>query len=331
MRRILLLIILLLFIPSFFAATAAPQQAGEPLPDPDDYPKAGANCSRKVNLSPWVGTPGVEWPRTFRCVLSINTCNGVKTYTSGVRPGGAGMCADYWRAHDALVNREICCDQGSREEKRPTEEKRSRERECEPPTPWFDGASGCTEFRSPQLVINGGAATLYMCGYPVFYYKDSNLSDPLFANAYKAALRDQLLSTSSSKVCCDRFRQAVRTKKPCDPRRDVDCDGRPNKTDLDSIKMPGINPFTRSDNAAIDPFPYLFDTSNSDFLPTRTARNSKGVGDCPCKWELIRGELKCSPDGKQDHYYKATWRCPKTGAEVLTTKNASATAPCERK
>jgi hypothetical protein len=170
-----------------------------------------------------------------------------------------------------------------------------------------------------------------MCGYPVFRYRDSSLRDPLFADAYRAAMRDQLLASSSSKVCCDKFAQAVRSGKPCDPRKDVDCDGRPNNTDLDDIKMPDIDAFKRANNAAIDPFPYLFDTSNPDFLPNRTARNSRGVGDCPCKWELVKGELRCSPDGKQDHHYKATWRCPKTGAEVITIKYAPATAPCDRR
>ncbi|HKZ02174.1 MAG TPA: hypothetical protein VJ180_08040 [Pyrinomonadaceae bacterium] len=104
----------------------------------------------------------------------------------------------------------------------------------------------------------------------------------------------------------------------------------PDKTDVDDIKMPDIDTFIRPVNAAIDQFPYLFDTHNPDFLPNRTAQAAEGVGDCPCKWELAKGELKCSPDGKQDHYYKATWKCSKTGAEVFTVKYAPATAPCEK-
>jgi hypothetical protein len=331
MRRILLLMIPLLLIPSFFSATATtPQQTGDPLPNPADYTEAGAYCRRRVKVSPWVGTPGVDWPKTFQCVLVIHTCDGVKRFTSGVRPGGTGMCDDYWRVHNALADRVICCDQGSREEKRPPDGKGSPERKCEPRTSWFDDTSDCKEVKSPQLVIRQGTATLYMCGYSVFQYRDSNLNDQLFADAYRAAMRDQLLASSSSKVCCDKFRQAVRTRKPCDPRVDVDCDGTPNRTDIHDRTMPDIDTFIRPDNASIDPFPYRFDTSNPDFLPDRTARNSKGVGDCPCKWELVKGELKCSPDGKQKHYYKATWKCPKTGAEVSTVKYAPATAPCER-
>jgi hypothetical protein len=55
----------------------------------------------------------VDWPKTYRCVLTINTCDGTKTYESDVRPGGTGMCDDYRTVHAALVNRTICCDQGT--------------------------------------------------------------------------------------------------------------------------------------------------------------------------------------------------------------------------
>jgi hypothetical protein len=264
-------------------------------------------------------------------VLAIHTCEGVKRFTSGVRAAGAGMCDDYWRVHNELASREICCDRGSREEKRPSEEKPPPEQECQPATSWFGGAGGCKDMQSPQLVIRQGTATLSMCGYAVFSYKNADFNDQLFADAYRAAMRDQLRSSAASQVCCDKFREAVRTRKPCDPRVDVDCDGTPNRTDRDDEKFPDIDGFSRAQNAAIDTFPYPFDTSNPDFLPNQAARDSKGVGDCPCKWELVKGELNCSPDGKQKHHYKATWRCPKTGAEVVTVRYAPATTPCERR
>jgi hypothetical protein len=169
-----------------------------------------------------------------------------------------------------------------------------------------------------------------MCGYAVFSYRDSGLNERLFADAYRAAMRDHLQARSSSKVCCDKFREAIRTRKPCDPRADVDCDGRPNRTDTTG-SFPDIDTFVRPVNASIDAFPERFDTSNPDFLPNRTARNSRGVGECPCKWELVKGELKCSPDGKQRHHYTATFRCPTTGAEVSTVRYAAATVPCEQR
>jgi hypothetical protein len=270
---------------------------------------------------------GVDWPKTFQCVLVIHTCDGVKTYRSAVRPGGAGMCDDYWRVHDALVNREICCDPGSRKEKTTPEERRRPESKCEPPTQWFD-SSDCKELESPKLVVTGSKATLSMCGYAVYEYTNNGLRDELFANAYKAALDSQLRASSSSKVCCDKFREAVKTGKPCDPSADLDCDGAPNKTDIDDSNMPDIDAFIRPPNAQIDTFPDSVDTNNPDFMPNRTARASTGVGDCPCKWELVRGELKCSTDGKEKHYYKATWRCPQTGTEVFTVRYAPPTADC---
>ena len=79
------------------------------LPNPADYPAASPNCLRKANVSPWVGTPAVDSNKTSQCVLTIHTCAGVKTYKSAVRAGGTGMCDDYWKVHDALLNREICC------------------------------------------------------------------------------------------------------------------------------------------------------------------------------------------------------------------------------
>lgn len=125
MRRALLLTIFLLPVPSLFTSTAGSQQPVQNvLPDPASFVAAGPHCQRRVSVSPWVGTPAVDWPKTYQCVLSIHTCDGVKTTTSSVRPGGTGMCADYWSVHDQLANREICCDRGSREEKRPGDEKR---------------------------------------------------------------------------------------------------------------------------------------------------------------------------------------------------------------
>jgi hypothetical protein len=64
--------------------------------------------------------PAVDWPDTYRCVLDLNTCKGVETHTSDVRPGGAGLCADYVAVRDALANREICCPAGASEPSRPS-------------------------------------------------------------------------------------------------------------------------------------------------------------------------------------------------------------------
>src|SRR5687768_7037917 len=117
MKRIMLLALTLLFTISALllrpvqmqTPTQTPTRAlpEQPLVNPADYPEAGPSCKRKVDVSPWVGTPGVEWPNTFQCVLKIDTCDGVKTSVSAVRPSGTGMCADFWKVHDELVNRKI--------------------------------------------------------------------------------------------------------------------------------------------------------------------------------------------------------------------------------
>jgi hypothetical protein len=82
---------------------------GEPeLPNPADFTAAGPGCQSKKNVSPWVGTPAAG-AATFQCVLTVQTCDGPKTFKSGARSGGTGMCDDYWKVHGALANREICC------------------------------------------------------------------------------------------------------------------------------------------------------------------------------------------------------------------------------
>lgn len=207
------------------------------------------------------------------------------------------------------------------------------ETNCEKPTPWFD-PSGCADVQDTQIEIDRrtATATVSMCGYVILRHKSQEFAtgaDPLFGPAYESAFRD----TFPKKVCCNRFREAVRTGKPCDPRLDVDCDGRPNQTDANQPGdegLPMVEPFTMKKGASIDD--YRFNLLDPDFMPDSTARNSKGVGECPCKWELIKGELKCNgavdQDGKKQHVYTATWRCPATNAEVFTTKYAPATAPC---
>jgi hypothetical protein len=119
MRRGFVAAVVLLAV-SVFAALAGPEQPTQnQLPNPGDFIPAGPHCKKRVNMAPWVGTPAVDWPKTYQCVLTYHTCHGPKTVRSSVRPGGTGMCDDYWAVHDALANREICCDQGERKEQKP--------------------------------------------------------------------------------------------------------------------------------------------------------------------------------------------------------------------
>jgi hypothetical protein len=142
--------------------------------------------------------------------------------------------------------------------------------------------------------------------------------------AYTRALKDWIQQRIGSKICCSAYREAAKTKSPCDPTIDFDCDGKPDETDVVSVNgdvFPDINNlFSKPEGAPIDPFPPGLDPDDADFLPPQDK--------CDCKWELVKGSLNCSPDGQQRHYYEARWKCPSTGNERYTRKYAPATAPC---
>lgn len=134
----------------------------------------------------------------------------------------------------------------------------------------------------------------------------------IFREAYIAAFKD----TFPKKICCDKFQEAVRTGKPCDPRADMDCDGKPNQSDADSKSgFPNFNYFASPDGAPVAPFL----GGEPDPPP---------AGKCDCKWELVKGAAICSPDGKQPHYYEARWKCPSTGNEKYTRTAKPVTGPC---
>jgi hypothetical protein len=116
----------LLALVMFAAHAGSEQPVQNALPNPNDFIPAGAHCQKRVNMSPWVGTPAVDWPKTYRCVLTYHNCLGPQTVQSSVRPGGEGMCKDYWAVHSALANREICCDRGSRSGGSRNKDKESR-------------------------------------------------------------------------------------------------------------------------------------------------------------------------------------------------------------
>jgi len=199
------------------------------------------------------------------------------------------------------------------------------ETKCEKPTPWSDtsSSSGCKDVQDTRFTIDKGSptATVSMCGSTVFTKRSEDfVKDEALAAAYLSALKNFF----PKKICCDTFREAARTAKPCDPRQDVDCDGKPNQTDTDSDGFPAVNIFSRGDGAPIDPAGGDFD-ENPNFAPRPS--------DCECKWELVKGTVDCSPDGKGRDFYRATWRCPSNGVERSTRKErrAAKTWPCEQR
>jgi len=198
------------------------------------------------------------------------------------------------------------------------------EKKCEKPTPWFEPSSDCSDVQNQVVAINAGAVTLSICGSPIFRWVPPD-NDPLLIEAYQRALRDWVKTRVGSKICCDKFREAARTGTPCYPAVDVDCDGKPNQSDIHTessgTTFPDINNmFSKPEGTPVDPFPVGLDPDDSGFLPPPEK--------CDCKWELVKGTLNCSPDGNQRHFYEARWRCPSTGNERYTRKYAAATAPC---
>ncbi len=201
----------------------------------------------------------------------------------------------------------------------------------DPATPWFGSPPDCKDVQAPAVALDRGAVTVSICGYRVFRGTLRMAHDDLMLRAYMDVVREHVRDSVGSKVCCDSLREAARTGNPCNPSADIDCDGKPNDTDIlpGEAPVPDISLFTKKNGAAIDKFPFGLNPDDPDFMPESTARDSKGVGECPCKWELTKGTLTCSPDGRKDHVYAATWTCPATGKEVFTTKYAKATAPCK--
>ena len=202
------------------------------------------------------------------------------------------------------------------------------EKKCEKPTPWFDpsSSSGCKDMQAPEIKVASGDATVRLCGVTIFSYVERNRST-MSDSAYAAALQNFLKSRIGSKVCCDKFWEAWKIGTGCLPPGDLDCDGIPNDRDSVALNpsmpdaLPDINIFRTPEGAPIDPFPEGLDPDDPNFFPP--------VEKCDCKWEMLKGTLTCSPDGKQKHVYQARWRCPSTGNEIFTRKEAAATAPCK--
>jgi hypothetical protein len=207
-------------------------------------------------------------------------------------------------------------------------------KDCEPPTAWQNVASSsalpCNDAQSPQVGVNQGVVSVSFCGYAVWSFigrTSDGQVDHAFNERYKSTLTKWVRLQVGSRICCDKFQDAIRRSQPCDPRVDVDCDGKQNGSDsVWSIEMgaslPDINIFRKPQGAAIDRFPPGFDPDDPNFMPP--------YDKCDCKWELMKGTLTCSPDGKQPHVYQARWRCPATGKEQVTRKEAPASAPCSK-
>lgn len=193
---------------------------------------------------------------------------------------------------------------------------------CEPPTPWFGDAAGCKDVQAPKAVIGKGGVSLSICGLTVFtepFLPD----DSLGMTAYAEVLKGEVEGKIGTRICCDSLRQASRTGIPCDPVKDFDCDGKLNAFDtynVGNIRYPDIDFFTSGSGSTIDELPFGLNPSDPGFMPPSDK--------CDCKWEMMKGTLTCSPDGRQPHVYEARWRCPSTGNQRFTRKTAAAAERC---
>lgn len=327
-----LLVVLLIALFSFVLAQETAYIKNPP--KFSDFPPVPNTCltKQKLYVSTVAGNPaGSERGSALvSCQFHTVGCDAkITRYHSFPRPGGIDVCRDWVAARNALAAAalEVCCDPESPAEVPPPK----KDEKCPPPTGWFDPTGKCTDKRAPWAQVRGNEVVLTVCGQEVFRHAAPTTTDKLLIEAYRQAMIGMFTEQVGSSICCDQFRDAVQSGVPCDPTKDLDCDGVPNQTDTrvsSGATFPDINIFNRAPGSRIDPFPPGLDPDDPDFLPNRTARDSKNVGDCPCKWELTKGELKCGQGGEGRHVYLATWKCPHTGAEVITTKYASAQTSC---
>ena len=280
------------------------------LPSLSDFPKATETCKYKLTLAPIPVTPDVIFTRTVQCGMAVTVCGGESKCWKAPQPEEKkdGVCKAYYDRVDELANREICCDL-----------------KCERDTPWFDGRAPkkCKDRQAFQTSHDAeGWVFLKVCGQSVFAYKpkDKDVIVP-----YKQALLDHVRGMVGPTVCCDSF-NARGPGSSCNPSLDLDCDGTSNATDRtgDGGAFPDISTFGVAPGVPItdtDPLPPWFQPSDKDFMPDPYLCEQ-------CKWELVKGRRTCSPDGKKNHVYQATWRCPYTGNTKSTRKEAPATEPC---
>ena len=202
------------------------------------------------------------------------------------------------------------------------DEKQPPEKKCASPAPWFGDQSDCKDVQTPVIRDHPKTVvTLYMCGFRIF--DRDTASGNTSVEDYKAQLREWVETRVGSKVCCDKFRAATRSGSKCNPIADIDCDGIANDYDKPMDEpFPEIDRlFSIPEGAPVDPFPRGLNPDDAGFFPPQDK--------CDCKWELVKGTLNCSPDGKQQHSYQARWRCPATGNEIFTRKEAPPKTPCK--
>ena len=224
--------------------------------------------------------------------------------------------------------------------------------------PWFDpSAPGCQQLQNTRMQATwssegGGTCTLTLtaCSYTVLTMPVRFVTrGPLRLGSYPGGVGEE---DSSSRritrsectpqlyvtiwgdypgtVCCDVWQEGVRAGSGCNPEIDADCDERSNDRD----NWVNSRPYYAPPRAGSVDEPF---TDGADFDPANFDPRPPGLSwdelmpnePCKkCKWMATSGKLTCSPDGRAEHEYKATWVCPSSGVTRTVTKRAPASAPC---
>lgn len=179
---------------------------------------------------------------------------------------------------------------------------------CEPPRNNFapGGASDefnpfdCKNLQRVQIAISGDYVTASACGRVLLRrYADSREELNNIAR--------RLRNNAPSKICCERLSADETAGEEFVGGSTSDSgfpDGEPGSTsyqDTDFCRFP--------DESTFEPMPPGMRIP--DILPDMSCKG--------CKWELVTGEAKCQPRGRNAglFWYEATWRCPRTGVEVF--------------
>ena len=226
--------------------------------------------------------------------------------------------------------------------------------------PWFDpSAEGCQKLQETRMEATwnsagGGTCTLRLraCNYVVLTMSVKYVERPLkYGSSFsvspgvqvppeqhitRAECTPQLYAILWGEeypgtVCCDIWDEGVRAGSGCNPETDADCDGLPNDRDDFLNSTPYYAP-PRPDSYQGETFQGSGDFNRANFDPRPSGLSwDELMPNEPCKkckWMATSGKLTCSPDGRADHEYKATWVCPSSGSTKTVTKRAPASAPC---
>ena len=230
------------------------------------------------------------------------------------------------------------------------EPEKEKKPDCEPPRagsnnpPWLGGDCRSDEEGRVIMTVSGTSQNRSLRGQSMDSLQDCRVELSLFCEARgytritgftslgkTASECDAFVSLhkrfSGVKVCCDKYREAVASERPCRADVDADCDGLPNDEDSFPFYSPPREFQNASDKSGmLPPFKDL-----ADHIPQEPCEG--------CQWTVSKLDYKCKnvemharESYREAQYeYEATWKCPSTGRELVTNGRVSARgAQCPR-